>query len=262
MELSIRHITRYSYTQAPRSISQLLRLTPASSPYQSVIDWQINTAGTLSEFTDSLGNKSHLLIYHHPEPEINIIAEGRVHTSAGESLAEALLAPAMFLRASPLTYCDTAIKTLADVFSKRPRTTETVWELAQAIHKTISFTLNITNSAHTAAEALALGGGVCQDFTHIFIACCRHLKIPARYVSGYLYLPDSTAPQKASHAWAECWLDHEGWIGIDTTNLTLCNEYYVMLARGFDYLDACPVRGSHIGGKEEQLQIILEVGII
>ena len=43
-----------------------------------------------------------------------------------------------------------------------------------------------------AAEAFAKGRGVCQDFSHIMIACLRSLGVPSGYVSGFLrtYPPD------------------------------------------------------------------------
>jgi hypothetical protein len=50
--------------------------------------------------------------------------------------------------------------------------------------------------------------GVCQDHTHVFLACCRALEIPARYVSGYVY--SDNAQHVAMHAWAEVWLDGAG----------------------------------------------------
>ena len=33
---------------------------------------------------------------------------------------------------------------------------------------------------------------MCQDHAHVFIACCRHLGVPARYVSGYLFTEDQS----------------------------------------------------------------------
>lgn len=50
-----------------------------------------------------------------------------------------------------------------------------------------------------AAEAFQLGHGVCQDFSHIFIAAARHLEIPTRYVGGYLRRTDGVN-QEAGHA--------------------------------------------------------------
>ena len=45
-----------------------------------------------------------------------------------------------------------------------------------------------TQVQDSAADAFARAKGVCQDHTHVFLACCRALEIPARYVSGYVYV--------------------------------------------------------------------------
>ena len=55
------------------------------------------------------------------------------------------------------------------------------------------------------AEVIEKRSGVCQDFTHVMLGMCRSLKIPARYVSGYLYNgpTDELEGSQASHAWCE-----------------------------------------------------------
>jgi transglutaminase-like putative cysteine protease len=66
-----------------------------------------------------------------------------------------------------------------------------------------------------AAEALALGEGVCQDHAHALIACARQRAIPARYVSGYLFATEDGTPHEAAHAWAELHVPGLGWVGFD-----------------------------------------------
>ena len=65
------------------------------------------------------------------------------------------------------------------------------------------FDTEATGVETSAEQAAAAGHGVCQDFTHIFIAAARHLGIPARYVSGHLFRRDGQHDQEAAHAWAE-----------------------------------------------------------
>jgi transglutaminase-like putative cysteine protease len=97
---------------------------------------------------------------------------------------------------------------------------------------------------------------VCQDHTHVFLACCRALGLPARYVSGYLYSQDSE--HVASHAWAEVWQDGS-WHTFDVTNQTRLPRHHLKLAVGLDYMDACPVRGVRFGGGIESLKAVAEV---
>ncbi len=56
----------------------------------------------------------------------------------------------------------------------------------------------VTNVETTAAEALRLGQGLCQDYAHIMLAICRAANLPARYASGHLLA------EGGSHAWVEC----------------------------------------------------------
>ena len=92
------------------------------------------------------------------------------------------------------------------------------------------------------------------------IAIARTWHIPARYVSGYLYLGgDGESRQMSSHAWVECLLPSLGWIGFDPTNNCTVDQRYVRVAIGRDYQDVPPVRGVLMGGGESQLDVSIRV---
>src|SRR5206468_1604559 len=131
-------------------------------------------------------------------------AAGSVETRAwsGEEADPVALSPLVFTRATVLTQADAAIAGFAEAFRRGVRSAEGLAELAAAVLEKMPFRPGDTGVSSTAAEAFATGAGVCQDHTHVFIACCRYLGIPARYVSGYLC---SGGAQAASHAWAEAW---------------------------------------------------------
>ncbi|MBL0924310.1 MAG: transglutaminase family protein, partial [Sphingomonadaceae bacterium] len=109
-----------------------------------------------------------------------------------------------------------------------------------------------------ADAAIAGGAGVCQAHAHIFIAACRGLQIPARYVSGYLMMNDRVE-QSASHAWAEAHIDHIGWVGFDISNGISPDGRYVRVATGFDYRDAAPVSGMSFGARDKNMIVSLRV---
>ena len=62
----------------------------------------------------------------------------------------------------------------------------------------------------------------CEYFASATVILLRYLDIPARYVTGY-YAHDSSPDnitivrQHDAHAWAECWIDGQGWITLDAT---------------------------------------------
>jgi transglutaminase-like putative cysteine protease len=89
------------------------------------------------------------------------------------------------------------------------------------------------------------------------IGFCRIRKIPARYVSGYIY--NGPAGQlkgaQATHAWVEIFLPDHGWRGLDPTNDAQVDGRYVKLAVGRDYSDVSPIKGSFRGAQGRELHV-------
>jgi transglutaminase-like putative cysteine protease len=115
--------------------------------------------------------------------------------------------------------------------------------LSEFINSEFSFELNVTSVSTTAQEVWELKRGVCQDFTHLFIAICRFNNIPTRYVSGYLNQGKSFVGSSLMHAWAEFFIPENGWYGIDVTNNLLVDDNYIRVASGADYTDCSPLKG-------------------
>jgi transglutaminase-like putative cysteine protease len=103
---------------------------------------------------------------------------------------------------------------------------------------------------------------VCQDFAHTMIALVRHVGIPCRYVSGYLYYGDENTDRSttaATHAWIEAFLPQVGWVGFDPTNNLLAYNRYIRTALGRDYADVPPTRGVYRGSKDSELYVAVKV---
>ena len=64
-----------------------------------------------------------------------------------------------------------------------------------------ALSLNIVNQKVDSPidHAIESRKGVCQDFAHVMAALVRQVKIPCRYVSGYLY-PRALRPDRSSGA--------------------------------------------------------------
>ena len=131
--------------------------------------------------------------------------------------------------------------------------------LMHAVRAAVHYEIGATTSATTAAEALRIGRGVCQDHAHVFIAAARTLGYPARYVSGYFIAGADDAAAEAAHAWAEAHVGSLGWIGFDPANGFCPTDRYVRLSAGLDAAGAAPVRGSRSGGSNEALDVAVEV---
>ena len=109
-----------------------------------------------------------------------------------------------------------------------------------------------TDIETTAAEALRLGKGVCQDYAHIMTAVMRYMKIPARYVNGLMIGEGFT------HAWVEVYVNG-GWYGFDPTNDLHIDEYYIKFAHGRDYGDCTVDKGRFLGNASQKLNIFVNV---
>jgi len=85
-------------------------------------------------------------------------------------------------------YCETdQLSEVAwDLFGKSPAGWGRVQVICDFVHKHIAFGYEHARSTKTAWEAFNEGAGVCRDFTHLAIAFCRCMNIPARYCTGYL----------------------------------------------------------------------------
>ncbi|MFM7023589.1 MAG: transglutaminase-like domain-containing protein [Flavobacteriales bacterium] len=115
--------------------------------------------------------------------------------------------------------------------------------LRDQVHTQLDFVPEVTTVSTTAREVLKLGEGVCQDFSHVFLALLRNNGVAARYVSGYLYNGENIRGASQLHAWVECHIPGSGWIGIDPANKLLVDHNYIKICHGYDYDDCKPVAG-------------------
>jgi transglutaminase-like putative cysteine protease len=253
MLLSVWHSTVYRYAAEVARSTQYIRLSPAASPRQRVVDWRVELPVPSVTMTDAFDNLTHVLTLDAPHQEIRLIARGRVEVDdVDDGEPAGRINPRVFLRATPLTQADDAIRAFVAPLRAmvRSRPMMGVTDLMDALLERMPYEKGHTSVESTAAQSFAAGRGVCQDHAHVFVACCRELGIPARYVSGYVYTPDRRSV--SSHAWAEAWLSNR-WISFDVSNAGKAGEAHLKLAVGLDYLDACPVRGVRLGGGEEEL---------
>lgn len=265
MRIRIVHATRYAYRYPARSVLQMLRMTPRDHDGQHVLRWRVDVSagGHIQAGEDHFGNIVHTFSADGPVEDITITADGEVETTDTAGILRQALetVPVVcFLRETELTFADDEIRAFAqDTAGPDGDPLGRLHRLLGAIHERIRFDVAPTDSQTSASQAFALGRGVCQDLTHIFLACARHLGVPSRYVSGYFHRADGVVDQDAGHAWAEAYVPEIGWIGFDPTNGISGTEAHLRVAIGLDYLGAAPVKGSRIGGGPESLDVSLKV---
>lgn len=263
MRIAVRHETHYTYDIPPRSIIQLLRLTPRSHEGQHVISWRIDCDADcrLKAGEDCFGNITHTFTVIGPIQSLRLIVEGDVETfDAAGFVRHAVerFPPVLYLRETQLTAADAALQDLGAECLARGGL-DGLHELMARVHNHMRFDTDRTHTATSASQAWALGHGVCQDYAHVFISAARAGGVPARYVSGHFFRSDGVIEQDAGHAWAEAYVEGFGWIGFDCANCICPHESHVRVACGLDYLDAAPVRGARIAGAGESLKVSVAV---
>lgn len=263
MQLSIRHETVYRYTAPLTYTIQQLRLSPRNDPHQRTLSWQITTQGRRHAFLDAFGNTGHILTIVGMHDEVRIDAGGIVDIAPldrGRLADPGGISPLVFSVPTRLTQPDEALVEFARKNLSRGTHPSALIGLAEAIRDAVMYQSGSTGVTTSAADALQLRTGVCQDHAHLFLACCHVHGIPARYVSGYIDAGDISHAE--SHAWVDAWVnepDFSGWVSIDVTHATFASESHCRLAIGRDYDSAAPVRGVRHGGGAESLSVHVDV---
>ena len=262
--IRVQYETAYAYERPVRAAIQLLRVTPRDHAGQRVARWRVDVdaEGRLRRGEDAFGNVLHTFTLGAPTMALTVRVSGEVDTrdTAGVmGVPPERFPPSVHLRPTPLTAADAALAAFAEeaAASVGEEPLARLHALMTAVRGRVAFETGRTDAKTSAAQAFALGRGVCQDLAHVFIAGARRLGHPARYVSGHL-LRDAPE-QEAAHAWAEAWAPSLGWVGFDPVNGVCATERHLRVAAGPDYLAAAPVRGSRSGGGAETLTVRLTV---
>jgi transglutaminase-like putative cysteine protease len=137
-------------------------------------------------------------------------------------------------------------------------------DLTQRIYGDFIFDSTATDVSTPIHEVFSTRRGVCQDFAHFALACLRAMRIPARYVSGYILTrpPPGVARLQgadASHAWVSVWSPEAGWSDFDPTNGIAVTDEHITVACGRDYDDVSPISGLLLGGGGHDVDVGVDV---
>ncbi len=218
--------------------------------------------------TDFFGNALVEFALHTPHKGVEVSVQARVARMVSQApIIEALpLATLPYALAgcrdmgpdSPVHFCAASARVPRDAAMTRyalslvkpgMTTADAVLAIGHALNTDMRFDSTATTVDTPAEEAFAKRHGVCQDFSHIMIACLRGIGVPAGYVSGYLRTqPPPGKPRlegaDAMHAWVRAWCGPQaGWLAFDPTNDRIADNSHIVVAYGRDYADVAPIRG-------------------
>ena len=280
MIYSVRHTTTFRYEPAVRESVMEVRLQPRSDGDQRCLNFVLNVdpAANVMQYRDFMGNVVHhfdiagkhnvVKVTAQSAVEMQNVAEPRAADCGDWADLDALvegndywemLLPSHFAQSSA------ALEQLAAELGceRRGNPLGMLTELTEAIYKFFAYVPNSTKVDSPIEEALETRQGVCQDFAHIMIALVRRVKIPCRYVSGYMFHRDDTERDRslegASHAWIEALVPRLGWVAFDPTNNLVGGDRHIRVAIGRDYADVPPTRGVYKGEAQSELSVAVTV---
>lgn len=277
---SIRHLTRFRYSQTISESIMETRMHPRSDSSQHCLSFTLSVSPRCRVFTyrDHLGNNVHHFDIPGDHKQLVIVAESVVELQlqaeipaflapeawdALDALTEAgdyweMLLPSRFVEETD------AVRQLASKLNvvRHDDPLMLVHELNQRLFEYFEYVPQSTRVDSPIDEAIMNAKGVCQDFAHTMIALLRSVRIPSRYVSGYLYRGrddhDRSTPD-ASHAWVEVLMPHLGWVGFDPTNNLVVRHRHIRTAIGRDYADVPPTHGIFRGTTGSELYVAVQV---
>jgi transglutaminase-like putative cysteine protease len=270
--IDVTHVSEFSYDRLITETIMELRLQPRADACQRLhrFELTLDPRGSLSSTVEAFGNVVHHFNFRPPHRQIHAVAYSVVETRPGQIVDPNDVWRFQFLRFDgPVQdipdVLETAERLRPDDETDPAQVVKTLENLTQYIHDRFEYEQSLTTWRSTVAELVALGAGVCQDFTHDWIAVCRSLGIPARYVSGYVHHKPANAagPVAAtSHAWGEAWIPGQGWLGYDPTNPMHVTPFHVKIAVGRDYRDVPPTKGVFLGPVTERIVVDVSTRLI
>ncbi len=281
MHYSTRHLTKFLYSAHVSESMMETRMHPRSDAHQRCLTFHLSVSPRCRVFSyrDHLANHVHHFDIPGPHGQLVIVAESLVEMQP-VPMVPSFLAPEAWddldqlvqegdywemLFPSEFTTPTPALEELARTLDVRRRDDPllVLHQLSQQIYEHFDYVPRSTRVDSPIDVTLGNRKGVCQDFAHIMIALVRSkLRIPCRYVSGYLYHGESGTDRSvstATHAWVEALVPQFGWVGFDPTNWLIADDRHIRTAVGRDYADVPPTHGIYRGHADSELTVAVRV---
>lgn len=281
MYYTVRHLTKFVYSNAISESIMETRMHPRSDEMQRCLQFHLSVSPRCRVFSyrDHLGNHVHHFDIPVAHEQLVIVAESLVEMEEHDPIPSFLAPDAWdeidamvregdyweMLFASEFAEPTAELEKLADHLDVRRRDDPlmVLHQLNEQLYHYFDYVPKSTKADSPIDLALTTRSGVCQDFAHIMTALVRsRLRIPCRYVSGYLYHGSSDKDRSinsATHAWVEALVPQLGWVGFDPTNWLVAGDRHIRTAIGRDYADVPPTHGIFRGRASTDLSVAVRV---
>jgi transglutaminase-like putative cysteine protease len=283
-ELTVRHVTTYEYARPVGFGEHRLMVRPLESYDQRLLDMQIDITPQPSRLrwihdvfgncvaiarfnveADTLRFESNVRLQHLPQntPDFRMEDYARTYpfTYGAEEMPD-------LARSIERAYFDPGHEVARWVrqFLNREGETSTgklLMTMTHAIKESFTYVSRHESGTQDPLTTLGTGRGTCRDFAVLMMEAARALGLAARFVSGYLYVPNASGRVGGgnTHAWCQVYLPGAGWVEFDPTNGIIGNRDLIRVAVVRDPRQAVPLHGTWIGSEADSLGMTVEVEV-
>jgi len=282
--LTVRHVTIYHYSEPvqlgehrmmfrPRESHDLrlvktsLEILPRPANLRWLHDVFDNSVAiaTFGDMTSELRFDSTVTLEHleTPLPDYALEVGAQTHPlrypdDEGPDLASALMR----------RYPEQEVDLWAAQFlttSRSNRTMSLLNSMTLGIKEQFVYERRTQKGVQSPGETLRRNRGSCRDFALLMMEAVRSLGLAARFVSGYIFVPemdrDATVGGGATHAWLQVYLPGAGWVDFDPTNSIVGNRNLIRVAVAWDPQQVLPLWGTFIGSASSSRGMKVEVSV-
>ncbi|WGF90467.1 transglutaminase family protein [Marinivivus vitaminiproducens] len=284
--LEVRHTTTYRYSEPVRFGEHRLMFRPRDSydqrllassldvtPKPSAVRWIHDVFGNcvaLVRFdvaADVLRFETTIRLDHTPQsvPDFQIDEGAKVYPFAYDD------DEAMDLERSVERHCpdpDDVVGRWARRFLKpggRTETSHLLMTMAYAIKEGFAYSRRTAPGTQDPILTLTIGKGTCRDFALLMMEAVRSLGFAARFVTGYIYVPDRDGSRHlgggSTHAWCQVYLPGAGWVEFDPTNGIIGSRDLIRVAVARDPRQAVPLSGTFFGVPAASARMTVQVNV-
>ncbi len=282
--LAVRHVTVYRYSQPVTLGEHRMMFRPRESHDLRLLSTRLDITPkptSLRWLHDVFDNSLAIALFNEPAADLRF--DSTVTLEHVETLLpDYSLEP--YARSYPFRYADDELPDLARGLALHyPSSDVAVWVqrflnpdgTAETIGLLRSMTLAIKNGfryerrdekgIQSPSETLQLRSGSCRDFALLMMEAVRCLGLAARFVSGYIFVPNEDtrglAGGGSTHAWMQVYLPGAGWVDFDPTNNIVGNRSLIRVAVAWDPKQVLPLWGTFVGAASSFLGMTVGVSV-
>jgi transglutaminase-like putative cysteine protease len=285
--LTAKHVTTYSYSAPVRLAEHRMMLRPRDSNDQRLLNASLDieprpqsvrwihdvfdncvAIANFTGHTRSLRVESNITLEHISSGEPEVLLEDRAQFYPFSYDAEEMPDLARAIERhhpDPSGELDRWVRR----FVNQGRSTETgrlLMTLTYAIKEGLSYERRAARGTQSPLQTLTTRRGSCRDFATLMMEAARALGLAARFVSGYLYVPDRDSGEHhlgggSTHAWCQVYLPGAGWVEFDPTCGIVGNQDLIRVAVARDARQAIPLHGSYFGNAADEEGMVVSVNV-